>query len=122
MQLVRRLSLGALFARSSFSIMLAHRVRYLIGIVNYVTYVAVKFLTGLCAAYTEKLQGFLWAKFMLLQFLSGLLLPLSFFPPSVRNVFNVLPFKGLADTPMNIYLGRFQNDVLGRELMLQTAW
>ena len=83
---------------------------------------AVNFLTGLCAAFTEKIQGFLWAKFMLLQFMSGLLLPFSFFPEPVRQVFNVLPFKGLADTPMNIYLGRFQGDVLRRELILQTAW
>ena len=83
---------------------------------------AVNFLTGLCAAYTEKIQGFLWAKFMLLQFMSGLLLPLSFFPAPLRAVFDLLPFKGLADTPMNIYLGRYPLAQLQRELLLQTAW
>ena len=83
---------------------------------------AVNFLTGLCAAYTEKIQGFLWAKFMLLQFMSGLLLPLSFFQSPFREIFGALPFKGLADTPMNIYLGRFNPDELRNELALQTAW
>lgn len=83
---------------------------------------AVNFLTGLCAAYTEKLQGFLWAKFMLLQFMSGLLLPLDFFSPSVKGIFDLLPFKGLAYTPMNIYLGRLNGVELQSELALQTTW
>lgn len=83
---------------------------------------AVNFLTGLLAAYTEKIQGFLWAKFMLLQFMSGLLLPLSFFPPAFRAVFELLPFKGLAETPMNIYLGRYTPDEMRYELALQTGW
>lgn len=83
---------------------------------------AVNFLTGLCAAYTEKLQGFLWAKFMLLQFMSGLLLPLDFFSPWVKRIFDLLPFKGLAYTPMNIYLGRIHGSELQTELLLQTTW
>jgi ABC-2 type transport system permease protein len=83
---------------------------------------AVNFLTGLCAAYTEKLQGFLWAKFMLLQFMSGLLLPLDFFSPPVKKIFDLLPFKGLAYTPMSIYLGRLHGTELQSELALQTAW
>ncbi|HEY3320215.1 MAG TPA: ABC-2 family transporter protein [Planctomycetota bacterium] len=83
---------------------------------------AVNFMTGLCAVYTEKLQGFLWAKFMLLQFLSGLLLPLEFFPAPLRAVFDALPFKGMAYTPMSIYLGRLDGAALWRELALQTGW
>src|SRR5947208_16111823 len=31
------------FARSSFLIMLAHRVRYMVGVLNYMTYVAVNY-------------------------------------------------------------------------------
>jgi ABC-2 type transport system permease protein len=83
---------------------------------------AINFLTGLCAVYTEKLQGFLWAKFFLLQFLSGLLLPLDFFDPRVKAVLEMLPFKGMAQTPLNIYLGRYAGAQLGNELLMQTAW
>ena len=36
-------SLVVEFARSSFLIMLAHRVRYVVGVLNYITYVAVNF-------------------------------------------------------------------------------
>jgi ABC-2 type transport system permease protein len=83
---------------------------------------AVNFLTGLCAVYTEKLQGFLWAKFMLLQFLSGLLLPLEFFPEIIRPVFKALPFIGMAYTPMSIYLGRVSGDELWGAVAQQTLW
>jgi ABC-2 type transport system permease protein len=83
---------------------------------------AVNFLTGLLAVFTEKLQGFLWAKFMLLQFMSGLLLPLDFFPEPVRIVFQALPFKDLAYTPMNIYLGRVNGDAMYSVLLQQTLW
>lgn len=99
---------GALFV---YSVFLAFHIFF-----------AVNFLTGLCAVYTEQLQGFLWAKFMLLQFLSGLLLPLEFFPEPVRVVFDLLPFKGMAWTPMNVYLGRLDLQTLQRELILQTVW
>jgi ABC-2 type transport system permease protein len=83
---------------------------------------AVNFLTGLLAVYTEKLQGFLWAKFMLLQFMSGLLLPLDFFPPVLRAVFEALPFKGMAQTPMSVYLGRHSGEHLWAVLLQQTLW
>jgi len=83
---------------------------------------AINFITGLCAVYTEKLQGFLWAKFMLLQFLSGLLLPLEFFPTPVRVVLEMLPFKGMAHTPMSIYLGRVSGEQLWFAVAQQTLW
>ena len=92
------------------------------GFLAFHMFFAVNFLTGLCAVYTEKLQGFLWAKFMLLQFLSGLLLPFSFFPWPLNAIFEVLPFGGMAHTPLNIYLGRIRPEDLAHELALQTAW
>ena len=41
--LVHKLGLTWEFARSSFLIMLAHRVRYMVGVANYMTYVAVNY-------------------------------------------------------------------------------
>ena len=85
---------------------------------------ALNFLTGLLAVFTEKLQGFLWAKFILLQFLSGQLLPLEFFKPypTVHAILEALPFKGLAHTPLSIYLGRWDQEKIHSELLLQFAW
>ena len=83
---------------------------------------AINFLTGLCAVFTENLQGFLWAKFILIQFLSGHLLPLEFFPAALRGALEWLPFKGIAYTPMSIYLGRWTTDQIVAQLLLQAAW
>ena len=83
---------------------------------------AINFLTGLIAAWTEKLQAFLWAKFMLIQFLSGLLLPIEFFPTWLATIFHILPFKGLQYVPMQIYLGRWDQTRMSQELLLQTGW
>ncbi len=83
---------------------------------------AINFLTGLIAAWTEKIQGFLWAKFMLLQFLSGLLFPLSYLPPKLEQLFAWLPFAGMSYTPLQIYLGRVTGDGLRNELVKQTLW
>lgn len=83
---------------------------------------AINFLTGLIAAWTEKIQGFLWAKFMLLQFLSGLLLPFEFLPDWLRIPFELMPFKGMQWTPMQAYLGRMDGEMLVKELLIQTIW
>jgi ABC-type uncharacterized transport system permease subunit len=82
----------------------------------------INFLTGLLAAWTEKVQGFLWAKFMLLQFLSGLLLPVTYMPPWMQILFRWLPFQGMSYTPMIIYLGRVKGQQLIQELAIQAAW
>ena len=85
---------------------------------------AVNFMTGLVAAWTEKIQGFLWAKFMLIQFLSGLLFPLTFLPnwPWLQNTFKYLPFKGISYTPLQVYLGRIEGVELRNELIVQSVW
>lgn len=95
----------------SYSVLLAFHIFF-----------AINFLTGLVAAWTEKIQGFLWAKFMLLQFLSGLLFPLSYLPPYLERIFGMLPFKGMSYTPLQIYLGRITGEHLRDELIVQTLW
>ena len=92
------------------------------GFLAFHLFFAVNFLTGLCAVYTEKLQGFLWAKFMLLQFMSGLLLPFPFFPEPLKTIFEWLPFGGMAQVPLDIYLGRIETKNLAFQLGLQTVW
>jgi ABC-type uncharacterized transport system permease subunit len=83
---------------------------------------AINFLCGLAALLTDKAQGFLWAKFVLLQFLAGQTLPLEFFPGIFREALEWLPFKGIAHTPMSLYLGRFSRTQAFHELVLQSAW
>lgn len=82
----------------------------------------VNFLVGAMAVFFEKIQGLIWAKFTLLQFLSGLLVPFDLFPEWARSVLGVLPFRGMAYGPLRIYLGRATGVEAAKELGLQLLW
>ena len=74
------------------------------------------------AFYTTYYFGINIAKDVLVQFFSGSLIPLAFFPPAIGNVLRILPFASVNYTPVMIYLGK----VSGREALLsmglQAAW
>lgn len=82
----------------------------------------INFLTGQLALYFENLRGFLWAKYNLIELLSGVLFPLALFPNAVVQVFDVLPFRHIANTPLRIYLGKVDGGDLGGLLAVQAAW
>lgn len=82
----------------------------------------VNFLIGVSAVYLEKIRGFLWAKFILVQFLSGLLVPYDLFPAWARAVLGALPFRGMIYGPIEIYLGHARGAEALRELALQAGW
>src|SRR5579864_9004125 len=55
-------------------------------------------------------------------FLSGFIIPLAAFPPTWRTVAELLPFAGMVQTPIDIYLQKSQGlELLGR-LGLQLVW
>ena len=63
------------------------------------------FCFGMVAFFTTYIFGMLMAKEALLSFLTGQLIPLSFFPPLVQRIFDFLPFSSMVYTPVMIYLG-----------------
>lgn len=65
----------------------------------------VNFLVGLLAFRTKSVLGIVRAKQYLLELLSGLLIPLSYFPEWLRSVANATPFPTLTSTPNRLYLG-----------------
>lgn len=82
----------------------------------------INFLTGLLALYFENLEGFLWAKFNIIQLLSGVLFPLEFLPGLARTIFDWLPFKHIGHTPLVIYLGKVDGADMWRLLGVQALW
>ena len=64
----------------------------------------------------------LLAKEALLSFLTGQLIPLSFFPVIVQKVFNYLPFSSMIYTPVMIYLGKYSGLELLFVLLRQAVW
>ncbi len=83
---------------------------------------AINFCVGLVAIRTTSILGVLRAKYLVLELLSGLLVPVAFFPEPVRKVLVWLPFLHMNDTPGRIWLGLATGADAARSLALQAAW
>lgn len=89
---------------------------------SFLIYVLFDFCFGMIAFYTSHVFGMYMIKTSLLSFLSGTLIPLSFFPQMIRTLFDYLPFSSMIYTPLMIYLGKFEGGMLGFALLRQTVW
>ena len=67
---------------------------------------AISFLIGTCAIPLHSILSLIRAKYWLIELLSGLLVPIAFFPKPLRDVSRWLPFEHIAYTPLQIYLGK----------------
>ncbi|MDP9348428.1 MAG: ABC-2 family transporter protein [Gemmatimonadota bacterium] len=91
-------------------------------LLSFVLFFELSYLAGLSAAFTENAAGLLRAKAAAVELLSGLLVPLSFFPPWAETLLEWLPFRAIADVPLNLYLGRYAGEEVLLMLALQAAW
>jgi ABC-2 type transport system permease protein len=62
------------------------------------------------------------AKYIVLELLTGALVPLSFFPDSLRRVTELLPFQAIGYVPVTIYMGQRTGAELWEALALQAFW
>ena len=83
---------------------------------------ALNFLIGTCAIPLTSILALIRAKFWLIELLSGLLIPLSFFPRPLQIISSWLPFEHIAATPLQIYLGRLTLADSLRLLALEYFW
>ena len=91
-------------------------------LMSFLLYFALNFLTGMVSVVTLRIQGFLWAKFLMVQLLSGVMLPLAMFPPWLAPVLERSPFAGLGHTPVMLYLGKLAGPAAADALAWQLAW
>jgi len=82
----------------------------------------INFLLGLLCFRLKNIDGIIRAKYFFIQLFSGLLLPLSFFPPSLRYICDLLPFKLIAYNPLQIYLGKINGAPLLYSLIQLVIW
>lgn len=96
---------------------------YLISIILSFT---VMFFFGFCFAmlafYTTYFFGLNMAKEVAIKFFSGSMIPLTFFPDSVENIFRFLPFASMNYTPVMIYLGKISGSDIYYAMGLQVIW
>lgn len=81
-----------------------------------------RFIANSLAFWTTDARGLVSLTNTVVLFFSGFIVPLNFFPASLRTVAEALPFAGLAQAPINIYLGKLDGAGLVRLLIGQTVW
>ncbi len=83
---------------------------------------AINFMIGTCAIPLKSILALIRAKFWLIELLSGLLIPLRFFPAQMQTVSHWLPFEHIAYTPLQIYLGKLTLQQSGLALGREALW
>ena len=83
---------------------------------------AINFMIGTCAIPLKSILALIRAKYWLIELLSGLLIPMAFFPDKIRILLAWLPFEHIAYTPLQIYLGKLDHAAALRALGIQWFW
>jgi len=87
-----------------------------------VVYSQINFLLGCLAFFTKNIQGVLRAKMVSMDFLTGVVVPFTFFPAWVQTVVGWLPFQAISYIPVTMYLGKRTGPDLTAALLLQAGW
>lgn len=91
-------------------------------IMSFFIYTLFDFCFGMIAFVTSYSLGLFMSKTALLSFLTGQLIPLTFFPELVQKVFGILPFSSMIYTPVMIYLGKYSGQEMAAMLVRQAFW
>ena len=81
-----------------------------------------RFLINVAAFWTTDVRGILGMTLLFVNFLSGFLIPLEFFPPALRALAERLPFAGLISIPLTVFLERARGADLLLLLAKQALW
>ncbi len=86
----------------------------------------INFFFNICFGFIAFIIKYLWGANMMknciVGFLSGSVIPLSFLPPVLEQIFLILPFASLSYTPVMIYMGMYSGVTLLFYLGLQLFW
>lgn len=85
-------------------------------------YSQIGFLVGCLAFAMKNIQGVLRAQMVGMDFLTGVIVPFTFFPGWFQNVVAWLPFQCISYVPVMIYLGKRTGPDLASGLLLQAGW
>jgi len=92
------------------------------AVLSFFLVAAINFLVGLIAIRTKSILGILRAKYLVLELLSGLLIPTTLFPQPFRSMLLASPFPHINFTPAALYLGKATGGEAARLLLLQAGW
>lgn len=76
----------------------------------------------LLCLYTVDEKGIVSMLMIVSDFLSGLVLPIPFFPKYLQNISNILPFRYISDFPFRLYIGNINNNEILMGIIIQIIW
>ena len=85
-------------------------------------YDVIGYIFGLISFYTMASFGLFQIKDTIINFLSGTLIPIAFFPEWAGKIVNYLPFVGMAQNPTMIYLGKMNINEALIAILMQVVW
>jgi ABC-2 type transport system permease protein len=85
-------------------------------------FAAINFITGTFAVYLQSILGLIRAKYFLVEILSGLIIPINFFPETLARISAWLPFQHISYTPLMIYMGKLHGHELRMTLLIELVW
>ncbi|MGB9700924.1 MAG: ABC transporter permease [Thermodesulfobacteriota bacterium] len=77
---------------------------------------------SLLSFWVENTYGLRFTMRVIMEVIGGAIIPLSFFPEILQNIFNLLPFPYIIYLPMKIYLGKISSDLVWGELFKEVIW
>lgn len=89
---------------------------------SFLIYVLFDYCFGMLAFITTYMFGMNIIKNAVLSFLTGKLIPISFFPEIVQKFFSFLPFTAMTYVPVMIYLGKYSGGEALWQLGKQALW
>lgn len=91
-------------------------------VLGYILIFLFNFIFSLSAFYVTYIWGFILCKWMVINFFSGQLIPIDFFPAALKNALDYLPFSGMSYTPVMIYLGKYSTNQIIFSIGVQVVW
>jgi len=81
-----------------------------------------EFCFGMLSFYTTYIWGLNMVKHSVLRFLTGELIPITFFPAAIRKALNFMPFSSMNYTPVMVYLGKIRGVEYWQSIAIQALW
>lgn len=79
-------------------------------------------MTGLFAFFVENNEGLMRMKRVTVDLLSGVVIPLAFFPLWAKSVLEWLPFQAITYLPSSVFTGRLNGVEVWQALLVQVIW
>ncbi|TKH89728.1 ABC-2 family transporter protein, partial [Bacillus cereus] len=87
-----------------------------------ILYYMIYYLISLFSFYFVEISSFFFTVDIVLELLSGSLIPLEFLPAPLNTITQFLPFSYLIHFPVNVYLGNLSSAEIVNGLISQVIW